>query len=219
MRWAASKVVDELCDIFLLVCPARMAAGCCAKSLSPQFPVYLLVSFWPSGICFTLSTCSDTAPETWLKHRFLLMRSMCIFHSSGQTHICNKFPTLTASYQAQRQMNPPVISVCERFHVYWRPHTVCLALDLWWMLTSWPYVKIVSLWCQSGASPHLFHLYCSSSFSPSLQLSVGSTSHTSRILFFPLFSSSWLPVDSVSPRISAEDSFHITKKKKLVCCL
>lgn len=61
--------------------------------------------------------------------------------------------------------------------------------------------------------------FCSSSVSPSLQLSVLKTltSYTSRTLFLPLLSSSWLPVDSVSQRISAEDSFHITEK--LGCCL
>lgn len=43
------------------------------------------------------------------------------------------------------------------------------------------------------------------------------TLHICQGPFFPLLSSSWLAVDSMSPRIFAEDSFHIMEKSG--CCL
>lgn len=113
-------------------------------------------------------------------------------------------------------MHPPcVISVCESFHVFWRPRTVCLALalvmnahELTACENSFSVMSERRLSSPLPPVPLLFLL----SFPAAV--CVGNTSHTSRILFFPLLSSSWLPVDSVSPRISAEDTFHISKKKK-----
>lgn len=62
----------------------------------------------------------------------------------------------------------------------------------------------------------------SGSFSPSHNKSAGKkqknpTLHICQGPFFPLLSSSWLAVDSASPRIFAEDSFHIMEKSG--CCL